>query len=303
MHSDDLLLGFDIGGTRIRVALAHRQQIIASRESTWPLHLSPVEEVRSVADLALDLVRQSNLSHPVRAAGVALAAMTDRDGSVVLWPNRPAWQGLAFQSLLEQWLQMPVVIEDDANASALAEWTYGPGTAGYQHMLVMMIGTGVGAGLILNGQLFRGRHGWAGEVGHVIVEPDGPACACGRHGCLQVMASGRALERVATAHDLMGASAVTAASKRGEDWARAALAACGHWLGLAAANIVNLLDLEAVVIGGGLSMVGAPLWSMLEETLQNNLLNQDRRFVALHHAHLPDTSGLWGAIILAKQLL
>jgi glucokinase len=302
MGSDDLLLGFDIGGTRVRVALAHRHQIVAHQESTWPVHLSPVEEARFVAELALDLMSKSTLSAPVRAAGVALAATTDINGSVILWPNRPSWQGLAFQNLLEQWLQIPIVIEDDVNASALAEWMYGVGEIGYQHMLLMMVGTGVGAGLILNGQLFKGQHGWAGELGHMVVSQDGPACACGHRGCLQVMASGRVLEKIAIAHGLPSASALTIASEQGEPWAHTALAACGRWLGLAAANVVNLLDLEAVVVGGSVSMIGVPLWPMLEETLQENILNRDRRLVALHHARLSDTSGLMGAIILAERL-
>jgi glucokinase len=303
MGSDDLLLGFDIGGTRIRTALAHGQQIVARQESTWPAHLSPVEEARFVAELALDLMARAAGSAPVRAAGVALAATTDTRGSVILWPNRPSWQGLAFRSLLEQWLQVPIAIEDDVNASALAEWAYGVGQIGYQHMLLMMVGTGVGAGLILNGQLFKGHHGWAGELGHVVMSQDGPACACGHQGCLQVLASGRALERVALAHGLNSASAVTNAAEQGEPWASAALADCGSWLGLAAANVVNLLDLEAVVIGGSLSMIGPPFWSTLEETLYTNILSPDRRSVALHRAQLSDNSGLMGAIILAERLL
>jgi glucokinase len=300
MDSEANFLGFDIGGTQVRAALAKGNQIVASQSAQWPQGLSPADEVEFIASLASDLMSQMGVTDSVCAAGVSLAALVDQDGNVVHWPNRPTWRGLAFQSLLQARLAVPTVVEDDANAAALAEWTFGAGR-GYRHVLVMLVGTGVGAGLILDGRLFRGEHGWAGELGHLVMLADGPACPCGHRGCLQMMASGRALERVAAERGLPGAPAVTAAAERDEAWALAALAECGRWLGLAAANVVNLLDLDGVVVGGGLSRLGPPWWSSLEETLRANLLNPTYRRVALHRAALPDTAGLLGALSLAWQ--
>lgn len=292
------ILGLDIGGTNVRAALIRGSEITAIRAATWPANLSPEEEVGFVADQALALAGEAKLK--ARAAGVSLAALLSRKGIVADWPNRPNWRGLAFRSLLEARLGMPTVIEDDANAAALAEWAYGSGR-GYRQLLVMMVGTGVGAGLILDGRLFRGGHGWAGELGHVTVLSDGPLCPCGKRGCLQSLASGRALERVAADRGLGGASAVTAAAELGEAWAQKALADCGHLLGLAAANAVNLLDLEAVVVGGGLSALGQTWWTVLEKALRANLINRDHREVALLRAKLPDTAGLIGAALLARE--
>lgn len=254
-----------------------------------------------VAEAALALVREENLKLPVRAAGVSAAALLDQTGTVVQWPNRPAWRGLGLRKLLQEHLGMQIVIEDDANAAALAEAVLGAGQR-YQDLLVMTVGTGVGAGLILNKSLFSGRNGWAGELGHLIMQRDGPACPCGKRGCLQMLASGRTLERIAAARGLNGAEAVTEAAGRGETWAVEALAESGRWLGLAAANVVDLLDLQAVIVGGGLSVLGPPWWSSLEETCQSSLINAAHKQVALHRAALGDTAGLLGAVLLAQQL-
>lgn len=301
MDADKLVLGFDIGGTQVRVALGNQDRIIAQCATTWPSDLSPADEVRFVADQALELQRAHLPDQPVQAVGVALAALVDRSGTVASWPNRPHWRGLAFRSLLAERLSVPTVIEDDANAAALAEYTHGAGR-GYGHVLVLMAGTGIGAGLILDGRLFRGRNGWAGELGHLVVQPDGPLCACGQRGCLQMLAAGRALERAALAQGLSDVPALIAAASHEHPQAQAAIMESGRWIGLAAANVVNLLDLEAVVIGGGLLGLGAAWWSAIEETLYANLLNGDVRRVGLHRAELLDDVGLLGALALASQL-
>lgn len=302
MDADVTVLGLDIGGTQARAALVRGGRIIAGRAISWP-HAQPAHaDVECIVDLARDLIGKAASPQAIGAVGVALAALVDRDGTVVQWPNRPSWRGLPFRALLESRLALPTVVEDDANAAALAEWRFGAGQA-YQQVLVMTVGTGVGAGLILDGRLLRGQHGWAGELGHLVVLPDGPPCACGLYGCLQTVASGRALERAAAEHGLPGASSVTAAAERGEAWACAALAACGRWLGLAAANVVNLLDLQAVIVGGTLSTIGGPLWPTLEATLQANIRNRLYREVDLRRALLPDTAGLLGAASLAAQRL
>ncbi len=296
-----VVAGLDIGGTQVRAALARGRQIVASQATTWPSGCSAVEEVHFIADLVLGLARETGLAE-VRAVGVSLAALMNPDGVVVEWPNRPSWRGLAVRPLLEARLGLPIAIEDDANAAALAEWAFGAGQ-GFRHVLVMMVGTGVGAGLILDGRLFRGRHGWAGELGHQVMLPDGPPCPCGLRGCLQVLASGRALERAAVERGLADGPALVAAAGRGEAWAGEVLAASGRWIGLAAANAVNLLDLEAVVIGGGLSGLGPPWWPAIEAALRANMLNPAHRDVVLRRAALPDTAGVLGAVGLALELL
>jgi glucokinase len=296
-RNETIVLGLDIGGTHVRAALAYGRQIIASRGDKWPTGLSPDEELDFVADLALGLAGKERVS----AAGVAMAALLDKDGNVVEWPNRTSWRGVPFRRSLAQRLNLPLVVEDDCNAAALAEFTFGA-ARGYRDVLVMMVGTGVGAGLILDGALFRGRQGWAGELGHMVMQADGPLCDCGHRGCLQMLASGRALERVAAQRGLKNAVEVSAAAERHESWAEEVLVQNGRWLGLAAANTVNMLDLEAVIVGGGLCRLGEPWWSGIEETLQTNLLAPLRRNVVVRRAELSDTAAVLGAISLTWHL-
>jgi glucokinase len=300
MSTEPLLVGLDIGGTQVRAALARGGRVLTSRATHWPAGLSAAGELDFVAGVALGLLEETEPGADIDAVGVSLAALLDADGRVVQWPNRPEWRGLAFRELLSSRLAAPVVVEDDANAAALAEAAFGAGR-GRRHLLVLMVGTGVGAGLVLDGRLFRGRRGWAGEIGHVTVLPEGPACPCGKRGCLQVLSSGRALERVAAAHGLTHASQLAEAAARGERWASEALAASGRWLGFALAGAVNLLDLELIVVGGGLSGLGDPWLSSMEESLRENTLNADARRVEMVRAELPDTAGVLGGVALARE--
>lgn len=301
MINETAVIGIDIGGTWIRVALANESQIIATETTHWPVNLSPAEEVDFIAEFAQSLVSKNQKTDDVVAVGVSLAALVDNDGIVVAWPNRSKWRALPFKNLLEARLGLPLIVEDDANAAAIGEWRFGAGR-GYQHLMVMMVGTGVGCGLILNHTLFRGKTGWAGELGHLVILPDGIDCSCGHRGCLQTIASGRALERVALAHNLSGQIGFVNAAQEGQAWALDQLAICGQWLGLAAANVVNLLDLEAVVVGGGFSSASSVWWDALTETFYRNILNQDHRRAHLHKTALSGTAGLMGATTLAWQL-
>jgi glucokinase len=301
MKTEATVIGVDIGGTWIRVALADKSGIIATESTGWPFGLSPAEEVNFIGDIAMKLAVKWGKADSVLAAGVSLAAMVDVGGTVVTWPNHPHWQKLPFKTILEARLGVPIKVEDDANAAALAEWQFGAGR-GYHSLIVIMAGTGVGCGLVLNGILFRGQTGWAGELGHVVMLPDGMECPCGHRGCLQTVASGRALERVAFARNLPNVAALVNASDEGQLWASAELANCGGWLGLAAANVANLLDLQAVIIGGRLSANSA-VWNSLTERFYSNLLNPNHRQVNLHRATLSETAGLRGATSLAWQQL
>lgn len=301
MKENGLVLGMDIGGTHVRAALASGTRIVAEASSKWPSSLTPGEDVDFIATMALELADRSGSGQKLLAAGISLAAMVNSNGKVIQWPNRPSWAGFDFKSLLETKIDAPVAIEDDANAAALAECVYGAGR-GYDHVLVIMAGTGVGAGLILNGNLFRGKNGWAGELGHTTILPEGPDCPCGKRGCLQSLASGRLLDRIASQRGLGSSSEVTDAANAGESWAVDIVSQCGYWIGLAAANVINLLDLDAVIVGGGLSKVGMLWWQSFKESFHKNLLNASYRSVDLRQAELPDKAGLWGAVALANRI-
>jgi glucokinase len=295
-----LVVGLDVGATHVRALASRGGERLAEARLAWPAALGAEAELALVIELARDVARRAGA--PARAVGLACAALCDSDGRVVSWPNRPSWVGLPLRARLAERLRAPVQVEDDANAAALGEWRLGAGRA-YRSGLVVAVGTGVGAGLVLDGRLWRGSNGWAGELGHVIAVPGGPACGCGRRGCVQALASGRALERTARAHDLTRGADVGAAAAGGAAWALEALRECGLQLGLAAANAVTLLDLDAVIVGGALGLSGAPFWPALAQSFDEHVLPVGTRRVALERAQLGDDAALLGAVGLALDAL
>lgn len=291
------ILAFDIGGTHVRAAVIEDGRLIRDVKRRWSESpRGPEDDVRVLEEMKVELAGADEL--PV---GVALGALVDRDGVVLEWPNRPLWVGAGARALIERALGAAVSIDDDANCAAVAEWKLGA-ARGASHALVMTIGTGIGSGLIAGGALLRGSRGWAGELGHVTMDPEGPACSCGRRGCLQALASGRALEREAKRNERDGVAALFAAAEAGESWAVEALAASARWLGIAAANAVNLLDLEVIVVGGGLGAIFPERWWQdARNALFANILGRKHRTVRLERAAFGDTAGLLGAALLAPN--
>jgi glucokinase len=288
------VLALDVGGTHVRCGLVRHGRVVERRSAAWPAPRSAAEELAFVAALARDLAPHAE------AAGVSLAALTDEAGVVVEWPNRPHWRGAAVRRRLEDALEAPVVIEDDANAAALGEWASGAGR-GHRHGLFVVAGTGIGAGLVLEGRLYRGARGFAGELGHTCVEADGPPCRCGRRGCLQALASGGALDRIAAERGLAGAAALAAAACAGDAAAALAIRSAAVVLGRAVANVVVLLDLEVVVVGGGSSHSGELWWAALREAFASRL--PARTTAVLSPAVLGDDACLLGAAHLAQERL
>lgn len=293
------LLGLDVGGTRVRGVVTRGGELTARRAAVWPDGLGAGDELAFLAAFARRLVDDAG---PVDAAGLALAALTTEDGEVAAWPNRPAWKGLPVRRFLEAELGVALAVAEDANAAALAEWTLGGGR-GFRDGLYVTVGTGIGAGLVLDGRLVRGRRGWVGELGHLTVEPEGEPCGCGRRGCLQTVASGRALDGLAREWGLPDGTAVTAAAAAGEFWAVVAVDRAARWLGLALANVAYFLDLEAVVVGGGLGAAGTGglWWERLEDELRRRLAAAGRK-VELKVAALGEDAGLWGAVLAAGEV-
>ena len=290
------VIGLDIGGSWVRAAISDGQSIIAKRSARWLDTASAETDIILITQLITDL--QHEIADPIRSIGVSLAASLDMDGRVVGWPNRPDWCGIPFKAILQDRFNVPITIDDDANAAALAEYVYGAGR-GYDQMLFVIAGTGIGGGLIINGKLFRGRNGWAGELGHQIVQVDGVQCSCGKRGCVQTLAGGRWLDHLAIVHHLHSAADLPVAASQGYDWALDALSDAGRWLGIAVANVVNLLDMEVVVVGGGLSQLGGVWWSALTQTIIENLYNQGDRQLIIKRSEIPEGAGLLGAISLA----
>lgn len=256
-------VGFDVGGTKIAGGVVSATGEVLERLP--PISTPSNDQYEVVASLRA-LVDDLRVRHPdVEAIGIGAAGLIDWPRGSVRWAPNSAFRSLPLRELVSDATGLPAVVDNDANVAAWAETRLGE----YSHLAFLTVGTGVGGGLVLNGALYRGSTGIAAEVGHMIVDPDGGyRCGCGNVGCLEAVASGTALGRygreAATAepngmiaHIAGGAEHVTGrtvhqAALAGDPTARRLFDRIGYWLGIGIANLVNLLDFELVVIGGGL---------------------------------------------------
>jgi glucokinase len=264
-----------------------------------------------LSSIATALAQAEANPDALAGVGVGFAGLTDHDGTVVKAPNLAGWNHVHLRAILEQRLRVPVAVGNDANVAAVAEHQTGAGL-GCDDIVYLAIGTGIGAGVIVGGRLVLGDSGVAGEAGHMVVSPNGPRCACGNSGCLEALASGSALEREARSRmgspPARSSGAITApqlfeAAARGDPIAREIVAEGSHFLGVGLANLVNLLDPKAIIIGGGLSHQWegyiAPAIQGMNKAIA---LTRPSANVQVLPAGLGDRSVALGALALAQDL-
>jgi glucokinase len=307
-------IGIDIGGTKIAGALVDSQgQIIL--EERVP---SPAGDPEAMVDAVVGLIERLSANHEVIGAGVAAAGFIDADQSTIIYAPNISWRNEPFKAKLEAKLDIPVIIENDANAAGWAEFRYGAGR-GYKHMIMLTIGTGVGGAVIADSRMLRGGFGIAGELGHLRVVPDGLLCGCGQHGCLESYASGSALLRaakeLAASGDPAGARLREIEAEAGQlsglevykailendEGALRILGELGSWLGQAIGSLVAVLDPEVVVIGGGVSAAGDLLLGPIREAYLEHLPARGYRpELKITTAEFVNDAGVVGAADLVR---
>lgn len=294
-------VGVDVGGTKVAAALVDdggsivRRSRAETESSDYPGMVTGI--VAAVTEVRAGVT-------DVSGVGLAIAGNVAADGSNVLFsPHLPlAAEPLAAD--LTSALGVPVLIDNDANAAAWAEHEGGAGR-GSTEMLFVALGTGLGAGLVLRNELYRGYQGFAGEAGHLTVVIDGRACPCGSRGCWERYASGTALvshfvERGGDAD--VGGPGITSAAAKGNNLAIAALADVGEWLGRGLASMVAILDPEIVVVGGGVSESGDLLLEPARHQMAASMTGADRRpLPPVVAARLGNEAGVVGAAMLARR--
>jgi glucokinase len=312
-----LAIGVDIGGTKIAAGVVDGAgQVLARSGAQTPSH-SPLE----VEDAIATVVEELSRAHPVAAVGIGAAGFVDSSGSEVLFAPHLAWRNEPLREAVRHRVRVPVWVDNDANAAAWAESRFGIGR-GEDHLLCITLGTGIGGGLVLRGQIYRGRYGLAGEFGHQQVVPDGHRCRCGNPGCWEEYASGNALAREAQAlaaedpaagqemlrlahGDASGISGkvVGEAAAMGDPAAIELLAEAGRWLGIGLANLAAALDPGMFVIGGGVSDAGDLLLDPTRASFRQSLTGRGFRAEArIERALLGAEAGLVGAADLARTL-
>jgi len=315
----DCVIGVDLGGTKIYTALAGADgQVLAEVKIPTEAAGGESHVIARIVD-SCRTVRATAGALAGRVAAVAVGApgpLDTKSGVIHCAPNLK-WHGVPLKRLLEEALGEPVFIDNDANLAALGEYVYGAGR-GMRDMIFIAVSTGIGGGLILNGRLYRGAADGAGEIGHMVVLPDGPLCSCGNRGCLEAVASGTAL--AAQAGELIGqgcgagilaaaggdparvsAAAVAAAAAAGDGEAVLLLERAGRCLGIAVANTANLLNPEMVVIGGGVAGSGELLFAPARREVERSALEPARSTIKIVRAALGGRAGVSGAVALALE--
>jgi glucokinase len=303
-------IAVDIGGTKLRAACYQEGDIHPSAIRKIPAQHSRVPALQQVTDLINSLWP---VHGQVAGIGVAAPGPVDPFSGTVLWaPSIPEWLDYPLEQILSESFQVPASVGNDANLAALGEWKYGAGQ-GHHDMLYLTISTGIGGGVIANGQLLLGKQGLAGELGHITVMPNGPLCSCGRAGHLEAVASGPSIARWTEAELRQGADSnlpigasltcrqIAEAAMAGDPLSQAAFERAGKYLGQAISIYVNIFNPSIVILGGGVSQSGdlllAPIRAVLAaQVYSHHFLDS----LQLTTATLGDDAGLLGALELAQ---
>ena len=271
MTDERLTVGVDIGGTKVLGGVVDAQGHVLARARRD----TPADDAAKTLDFIAEVVEELAAIHPIAAVGIGAAGWINESRSTVLFAPNLAWRNEPLRDKLAERVGLPVVVENDANAAAWAEFQFGAARDHVESMTMLTIGTGIGGGLVIGGHLIRGAHGIAAEMGHVRVVPDGHPCGCGRNGCLEQYASGNALVRYAkeTARDEPDRAAilleladgsldaingplVTRAAQQGDPAGLAAFATVAGYLGAGLVDLAQILDPQVLVVGGGVVEAG-----------------------------------------------
>ena len=310
------MLAADFGGTHLRAALVSEDgTILHRREHQTPQSATSQSIIGEVVEL-LASVAELGSERP-DAVCIATAGLIDAErGRVILAPNIPGFRNLVLTTPIAERLNIPAFIENDASAAALGEFRFGAGR-GTRHLLHATVGTGIGGGIVIDGKLYRGARGLAGEIGHIILDPAGPRCNCGSRGCLEAMVSGVAfaaraqrliesgksvlLKEIAGYRDATAVDLYTAATK-GDQLCEAEIRHGGHLLGLGLGSLVNVLNPDAVTISGGLLAMGEMLLGPMKAAMYS-LAYGPAAGTLLKVSTLGDDAGLLGAAAVALEYL
>src|SRR6266540_5361606 len=312
---ETLAIGVDAGGTKIEGLLV---DVSLGRILDRRLVETPAEDAEAAARTIVAVARELMVGRGgVRALGVGAAGMVDRGGVMRYAPN-VAWRDFPLTERVRSGVGLPTLVDNDANVAAWGEFRFGAGRDA-RDMLLVTVGTGIGGGIVSEGKLFRGAHGFSGEIGHIIVEPGGPLCGCGNLGCWEQVASGRAIGRLgreAASREpasllveladgdpaMITGPVVTTAAKQGDLTAVAVLAEVGRRLGEGIAGLVNILDPEVVVVGGGAIDAGDLLLDPARTVFAVSVEAPDHRpQVPILAAQLGNDAGGIGAALLALE--
>ena len=315
------LLATDLGGTKIATALVSPDGEIICQEHIPTLAEEGVDAVISrmlaAADSVIgraDLSRSSFTSIAVAAAG----AIDSKKGIVTASPNLPGWHDIHLKEIVQRAIGLETFVINDASAAALGEHCFGAGK-GVNNLIYVTVSTGIGAGIIVDGKLYSGVSGSAGEVGHMSIDVNGPRCNCGNFGCLEMLASGKAVAREAQRLIAQGAKTriiqlaegepqnitakiVAAAAQEGDSLASEIISRAATYLGVGLANLVNIFNPEMIIIGGGVAKTGDMLLDTARKVVAERAFQLPAQRVRIVPSQLGDNAAVIGAVAFGQGL-
>lgn len=312
-------IGIDVGGTNVKIALVDSDGKIGY-SNTIPTRAEMGYEytINNMKQAIRDLMTETKLSaKDIEGIGFGLPGQVDfKSGIVRLITNIPGWVEIPLAKMIEDEFHIPTRIDNDVRCAALGELNFGAGK-GCENLICITVGTGIGSGLIINGKLVRGASNAAGEIGHIKLQMhDGPICGCGDTGCLEAFASGPSIVAMAEEYIMGGKSTkyremanggaitpfiVAEAAKAGDPVARRIFTRMGEYIGIGMASVVNLLNPERIIVGGGVADAGDILLTPLKETIKKRAMKIAGETVEVVPAQLGNTAGVIGASLLIES--
>jgi glucokinase len=317
MRKDKYTIGVDLGGTKILSAiLTNTGKIIAKVQVPTEADKGKAHVTRTIKDSIRSLLKTSNISlSQISCIGIgAPGPVLTKKGIIFDPPNLPGWKRVPLKRIMEKEFKKPVVLGNDADAAALGEAIFGAGK-GLRNFVYITVSTGIGGGIVIDGELYTGAVGGAGEIGHMKITDDGPRCGCGRIGCLEALASGKAMARRAKEEIAKGcrslmiklvdgrienlsAFTVETAARLGDKLAKDIINEASRYLGIGLSNIINILAPDMIAIGGGVSNMGDIFLKPAIRIARESSLSPAGSHVKIIRAKLRRDVGVLGAAAL-----
>ncbi len=310
-------IGIDVGGTNVKIALVDdKGSILYSNSVPTRAEMGYEYTVNNIKQAIRDLMSETKVTG-IEGIGFDFPGQIDyKNGIVRLAPNIPGWVNIPIAKIIEDEFKIPTRIDNDVHCAALGELNFGAGK-GCENFICMTVGTGIGSGIVINGKLVRGASNAAGELGHIKLQMhEGPLCGCGDHGCLEAFASGPSIVAMAEEYIMGGKSTkfrelasggeitpfiVAEAAKQGDPVAKRIFARIGEYIGFGLSSVVNLLNPEKIIIGGGVADAGDILLDPIKETIKKRAMVVAGSAVEIVPAKLGNTAGVIGASLLIES--
>ncbi len=310
-------IGIDVGGTNVKIALVDDNGgILYSNSVPTRAEMGYEYTVNNIKQAIRDLMSETKVTN-IEGIGFDFPGQIDyKNGIVRLAPNIPGWVNIPIAKIIEDEFKIPTRIDNDVHCAALGELNFGAGK-GCENFICMTVGTGIGSGIVINGKLVRGASNAAGELGHIKLQMhEGPLCGCGDYGCLEAFASGPSIVAMAEEYIMGGKSTkyreiangseitpfvVAEAAKQGDPVARRIFTRVGEYIGFGLASVVNLLNPEKIIIGGGVADAGDILLNPIRETIKKRAMVVAESAVEIVPAKLGNTAGVIGASLLIES--